>query len=237
MESLQASFIRELKNKLAQRSTSTQNQELILQKNFKFFDLNSNGTVEMEEFAKALEKIGIFFQTQQELQSIFESYDLDHSGAIDYKEFSTMMFGKQQKSGSEDPSALVEKLRNKLASRGARGMIGLGKSFRIMDDNNSRSLCKREFLKAMKDYMLGFSDQEIQTLFAYFDADRSGEVDYDEFIRQLRGPMNASRKKIVMQAFNKIDKDKSGYIEIVDIKGIYNGKKHPDVISGKKPED
>jgi len=35
---------------------------------------------------------------------------------------------------------LVEKLKAKLAQRGARGMIGLGKSFKIMDDNNSRSL-------------------------------------------------------------------------------------------------
>ena len=29
-----------------------------------------------------------------------------------------------------------------------------------MDDDNSKSLNKYEFNKAMKDYMLGFSDQE-----------------------------------------------------------------------------
>lgn len=61
-------------------------------------------------------------------------------------------------SGSSDPSALVDKLKKKLASRGARGIIGLGKQFRIMDDNNSRSLDTYEFNKAMKDYMLGFND-------------------------------------------------------------------------------
>jgi Ca2+-binding EF-hand superfamily protein len=49
----------------------------------------------------------------------------------------------------------------------------------------------------MKDYMLGFSDSEIKGLYAYFDVDRSGSVDYDEFIRSLRGPMNPSRKKLV----------------------------------------
>jgi Ca2+-binding EF-hand superfamily protein len=43
-----------------------------------------------------------------------------------------------------------------------------------MDDNNSRQLDLYEFSKAMKDYMLGFSDSEIRALFNYIDYDRSG---------------------------------------------------------------
>lgn len=66
-----------------------------------------------------------------------------------------------------------------------------------MDDNNSRSLDLYEFTKAMKDYMLGFSDTELRALFAYVDYDRSGSIDYDEFIRSIRGPMNQARKKFV----------------------------------------
>jgi Ca2+-binding EF-hand superfamily protein len=31
--------------------------------------------------------------------------------------------------------------------------------------------------------MLGFSDQENEALFKYFDIDGSGSVDYDEFLR------------------------------------------------------
>ena len=55
-----------------------------------------------------------------------------------------------------------------------------------MDDNNSRSLDKYEFTKAMTDYMLGFTEGEIQKLFAYFDVDRSGDIAFDEFIRAIR---------------------------------------------------
>jgi Ca2+-binding EF-hand superfamily protein len=228
MENLRTSFERELKTKLAQKSSGNQNEEAVLMRAFKYFDLNNNGTVEPDEFAKAIEKIGIMIPTQQDLEALFSIYDTDRSGALDYKEFSTGLFGKDPRGGSpskpggSSPDELVERLRNKLASRGARGIIGLGKSFRIMDDNNSRSLDVYEFSKAMKDYMLGFSDAELKTLYSYFDSDRSGNVDYDEFLRALRGPMNPFRKKLVAQAFNKLDKDRSGMIDINDIKGVYN---------------
>jgi Ca2+-binding EF-hand superfamily protein len=78
--------------------------------------------------------------------------------------------------------------------------------------------------------MLGFSDGETKKLFQFFDVDGSGAIDYDEFLRALRGPMNPQRKKIVMQAFGKLDRDGNGYVDINDIKGVYNASQHPDVL-------
>ena len=49
--------------------------------------------------------------------------------------------------------------------------------------------------------------------------------------------MNKFRVNIVMAAFRKIDKDRSGILDLNDIKGTYNASKHPDVKSGKKSED
>ena len=49
-----------------------------------------------------------------------------------------------------------------------------------MDDNHSMSLDKFEFSKAMSDYMLGFSEGEVQTLFAFVDYDRSGPIEYED---------------------------------------------------------
>lgn len=59
------SFEDELKKKLAQKSTGNTNEETVLLKAFKYFDLNNNGTVEPDEFAKAIEKIGIMIPTRQ----------------------------------------------------------------------------------------------------------------------------------------------------------------------------
>jgi Ca2+-binding EF-hand superfamily protein len=74
-------------------------------------------------------------------------------------------------------------------------------------------------------------------LFNYFDVDKSGNIDFDEFIVAIRGDMNPAREAIVMQAFNKLDKDKGGWIDVNDIRGVYNARKHPDVLQGKKTED
>ena len=98
------------------------------------------------------------------------------------------------------------------------------------------SLDKFEFSKAMSDYMLGFSEGEVQTLFAYMDYDRSGLIEYDEFLRTIRGPMNQNRKRIVAKAYAILDKDGSGFIDINDIRGVYTADRHPDVMSGKKTE-
>lgn len=130
----------------------------------------------------------------------------------------------------------MDRLRKKLASRGARGIIGLSKQFRIMDDNHSMSLDKYEFTKAMQDFMLGFSEGEIGTLFRVFDFDHSGLVDYNEFLRNIRGPMNPFRQGYVAKAFAILDKDGNGWINIDDLRGVYNAQKCPDVISGKKTE-
>ena len=69
---------------------------------------------------------------------LFAIYDVDGSGSLDYKEFSAAVFGRPmtgasrpataQSSASANPrsmEALAEALQKKLASRGARGIIGL----------------------------------------------------------------------------------------------------------------
>jgi Ca2+-binding EF-hand superfamily protein len=131
----------------------------------------------------------------------------------------------------------LEKIRTKLASRGVRGIVSIGKNFRIVDDDNSRTLCFSEFKKAAKDFRFELSDSEAETAFRAFDRNEDGTIDYDEFLRQIRGNMNNNRKRLVDQAWNKIDRDGNGELDINDIKAFYNARSHPDVKSGKKTED
>ena len=49
--------------------------------------------------------------------------------------------------------------------------------------------------------------------------------------------MNRFRRNIAEKAFKIMDKDRSGVLNIDDIKGVYNAKNHPDVKAGKKTEE
>jgi len=132
---------------------------------------------------------------------------------------------------------LVERFRNKLRERGGRGMIGLRRQFKIMDDNNSGTLDQYEFKKGIKDFQVGIDDKDIDSLFKAFDINGNGDIDFDEFIRVVVGPMNQFRTQIVLKAFDKIDKNGDGVLDKEDIKGRYDASKHPDVKSGKKTEE
>ncbi len=81
------------------------------------------------------------------------------------------------------------------------------------------------------------SPEEARVLFDVFDINGDGNVDYDELMRSVIGEMNAFRKTFVKKAFDKLDANKNGIIELDDIKHFYNAKMHPDVKSKKKTED
>ena len=125
---------------------------------------------------------------------------------------------------------LLQAFRDKIAARGARGIMGIGRLFRIFDDDGSKSLCAPEFKKAINDFRVGLTDREIERLFKIFDTNQGGSIDYEEFLLGVRGEMNDFRTAIALKAFKVMDKDGSGVLDISDIRGTYNAKKHPDVI-------
>lgn len=132
---------------------------------------------------------------------------------------------------------LVKLFREKLASRGARGILGMQRIFKIMDDNQNGTLEIGEFWKAVCDFRIQISPEECRQLFDMFDINGDGSICYDELMRSVAGEMNQIRRALVKRAFDKIDRNGNGVIEIDDIKGIYSGKHHPDVKAGKKTEE
>jgi len=132
----------------------------------------------------------------------------------------------------------LEKLRLACLARGANGIQGLSRTFKIMDDDESRSLDAKEFKKGIHDYGLTEMDQEtIDELFTIFDKDGSGSIDFDEFLVKLRPKMSQARKNLIFQAFKKLDRTGDGVVTIEDLRGVYSAKKHPKYLSGELTED
>ena len=265
-------FEKELKNKLALKSSGHKSEEMVLLQAFKYFDLDNSGMCSIEEFIKSIMKIGITGFNENDIRELFKVYDIDQSGELDYKEFVGILYSNnsmkhqnknptqninENKNKIETPSNkeiqgdlskknyleqdetkdILNIIRNKLAARGVRGITSIARNFRIADDDNSQSLDYNEFRKAAKDFRFGLNDDQIKKAFVAFDRSNNGTIDYDEFIRTIRGDMNEFRKKIVEQIFNILDVNQSGFIDLEDIKSKYNARYHPDVKNGKRTED
>ena len=112
---------------------------------------------------------------------------------------------------------LVEMFKQKLIQRGARGIFGMQRVFKVMDDNNSGTLDIQEFWKALCDFRLAISQEECRALFDKFDLNQDGEVSYNELMSDVAGEMNQFRKDLVLRAFKKLDRDGSGKIDMRDI--------------------
>lgn len=86
----------------------------------------------------------------------------------------------------------------------------------------------------ISEHSLSWKPQQIKLVFDKFDEDKSGSIEFDEFLVTLRGQLNERRTQLVLMAFEILDSDHSGVIEINDITAKYNSQHHPDVISGKR---
>lgn len=169
---------------------------------------------------RSCEKLGVVFPDSDKIEMLFRYYDRSADGRIDYKEF-TGIFVDGAKTGNEirdeqvrdamkpvakerpkveemvTPEQLVTLFRDKMKARGARGIIGIQRLFKIIDDDGSRSLSLPEFTKACKDFKIGIGEDNMPTLFAYFDSNRDGCLNIDEFMMAIRGELNEKRLNLV----------------------------------------
>lgn len=81
------------------------------------------------------------------------------------------------------------------------------------------------------------SNEDVKEIFAFFDIDRDGLINYDEFLLAIRGPMSDIRRHIVNEAFTFLDYDNSNMVSINQIKDYFNPHKHPSIKSGQMTVD
>lgn len=81
---------------------------------------------------------------------------------------------------------MINDIRQKLSARGTLAIRGLGRMFRILDNNGNRQLELNELLWGLKDFGISLDDEQAKTILEFFDRDKSGGVSFDEFLRALR---------------------------------------------------
>ena len=197
--------------------------------------ISNNGYINLAQFVDFYANLAAFDEDskfEENLTALWKIKSLNTLNASQ-QTLRTLVDGRNAQSNS-NADQLINKLRDQLAAQGARGIIGLSRKFRIMDDDDSKTLSQTEFRKGLKELKLALSESEILDLFAVFDKDRDGSINYDEFLSGVRGVLDPRRKALVDTAFNILDKSGDGIIDVDEIISVYNADKHPDVLSGKR---
>ncbi|EAY06018.1 EF hand family protein [Trichomonas vaginalis G3] len=129
---------------------------------------------------------------------------------------------------------LYEEIRQRIIERGAIGIRGIGRLFGIADDDGNKKIdIREEFPKLIHDIGLKYNKDQIAALSKDLDRDGSGAIDYEEFLFRLAKPMSQARIDMVVKAFESIDKDNNGYVDIKDLQAVHNKEKSEAVRVGK----
>lgn len=103
----------------------------------------------------------------------------------------------------------------------------LRETFRILDVSNSGSINKEQLKKAIKlDDNISYYNQQlinkiIEKMFAKFDFNKDGEINYSEFLAATVCKKQVLTRQNLRFAFHHFDTDNEGYITKNDLKEVF----------------
>ena len=195
---------------------SVEARQLKMTRLFKKYDKDKSGKLNQEEFGAAMAAL-CFTGVKTQLEKLFDRYDTEDDGTVSYTEFINRVLQiNPNPVGDPLSRSLIERVRAKIVERGgANGIRTIGRIFKIMDDNGSKSLNYEEFSYGLGD--MGIKDipeKDFTLLCKIFDKNGDGQIGFDEFLRACRGKLSQKRKQFIYYAFELLDKDGNGFLTV-----------------------
>jgi Ca2+-binding EF-hand superfamily protein len=162
---------------------------------FREIDVDGSGTIDKQEFARAMARLGVKLTTE-EIATIYERFDADDGRQLKYNDFlkligfdasSKSLGDSRQRRGGLDKEIedLIDKIRSRLTQElGTGRVVGreLKRVFEEIDIDGSNSIDKNELARAMAKLNCKLTRDEADLIFERFDRDNSGKLDYREYL-------------------------------------------------------
>ena len=133
---------------------------------------------------------------------------------------------------------VINELINLLKSRGTKMIFTFQRMFTLYDRNHTGEVTYDNFYSIFETYNLNMNQQSIKNICNQFDINNKGKIKYINLLKSIINNINPRKQSIIQNLFNIFNKDQQGNVLINDIKKLFNPKRHPDVVSGKKsPEE
>ena len=195
---------------------------------FAVADLDGDGEISLAEFEHLL-GTGVSFGRVEDVKAAFFRFDKDNNGSIDRKELKAMMAATGKNASDSEIDALFKKgdidgdgtidlvefiklmfpaataTLNKL-QKSFKNLNDIKATFRKWDSDGDGHISRME----LRQVMSSFSETEVDTVFSLGDMDKSGGIDYQEFISLL-----------VPGASQTINKLSSQFRSVADIKSAF----------------
>ena len=203
-------------------------EEQILYQQFKFYDLESSGFCNLQNFIKANDRLGVVLPNIENFEIIFNYFADKESTLLNYRKFIQEIFNfksqkeqKEKNNRKKNNKDFIFILTKKILEKGGVfPLVQLVKNLKMEDFENNKWLNFDNFLKVLHKCKIFLTSDEINNIYNEFDFFLNGIVKYEILI------------DIILNQF--WDNDKLGLCEQIYYMLTGNGKKSMNLNSIKK---
>ena len=197
-------------------------EEQILYQQFKFYDLDSSGFCNLQNFIKANDRLGVVLPKIENFEIIFNFFADSETSLLNYRKFIREIFNYKPPKENNEKNLIkkeenfVSILTKKILEKGGTfPLLAVLKNLQMEDFEGNNWLNVDKFLKVLQKCKIFLNSGEIRTLFDEYDFFDSGIVKYDILI------------SIILEQF--WDNEKLGLCEQIYYLLSGNGKKNTNL--------